>query len=338
MQLESTADHADKFDTIGADILGRILVVDDNEGNRDIMSRKLQRQGYTVETANSGVEALALIETGDFSLVVLDGMMPEMSGSETLKRSRLTRSGTELPVIIATARSAREDVVEALRQGANDYVTKPIDFPVAIARIGTLVNSHLGVRMLRQANQAMRDVSEQLEKEIFERERAEDKALHLARHDPLTGLGNRAKLFKVLAGAICNPAGYAELYCLDLDAFRAINDKHGYATGDAILKAVAVRLQDSLESDGCVARLGGDEFLILRVLDAAPEDDAAFGEALNKALSEPIKVGDTAHAVTAKVGRIGGRDLPKTVDEIMKAVDAMLYCGKTAGAQQSHAA
>lgn len=315
------------LDLIGADILGRILVVDDNEGNRDIMLRRLQRQGYTVDVAASGMEALDRIETGDFSLVVLDWMMPEMSGIETLKRIRLTRTGTELPVIIATARSARDDVLEALRLGANDYITKPIDFPVAIARIETLVTSQLGVRMLQQANEAMRDVNQQLDREVREREKAEDKALHMARHDALTGLANRAKFFKALNGAMSDAGRFMDVYCLDLEAFRSINDRHGYGVGDAVLKAVADRLREAAAHNGCAARLGGDEFVVLRILDTAPGNASDFADQLRLALSEPVTVGDTDYRVSVRVDRVHGGKMPKTADEVMRAVDVALYGG-----------
>ena len=231
-------------------------------------------------------------------------------------------------MVIATARSARSDVIEALRLGANDYITKPIDFPVALARIETLVTSHLGVRMLRQANEAMREVNQQLEKETREREKAEDKALHMARHDALTGLGNRAKLFKALKAALAAGAGPVEIYCVDLEGFRAINAAHGYAAGDAVLKAVAARLQDNLTCDGCVARLGGDEFVVLRVSDASAKLDVDFAEVLRDVLSEPIAAGDATIRVSARVGRVCGKDMPKTADGIMAAADLALYGGK----------
>ena len=273
-------------------------------------------------------EAVALVENGDYSLVVLDWMMPEMSGIDTLKRIRLTRSGTDLPVIIATARSARSDVIEALGAGANDYITKPIDFPVAIARIETLVTNHLGVRMLRQANEAMRNVNLQLEKETSEREKAEDKAAHLAKHDALTGLGNRTKLLKTLNAATRRSDSHLEIHCVDLEGFRAINGMYGYAVGDAVLKAVAARLQDALTGDGCVARLGGDEFAILRILDAPARNDPDFADMLRAALSQPVKVGDKALPVSARVSHVCCKGMPKSADEIMAEADLALSTGK----------
>jgi len=117
----------------------RLLVVDDNEMNRDMLSRRLTGRGYTVEVAKDGHEALAAVGRGSFDVILLDVMMPELSGIEVLERIRASWSQSDLPVVMATARDASQDVVEALKRGANDYVTKPLDFPVVLARVETQI-------------------------------------------------------------------------------------------------------------------------------------------------------------------------------------------------------
>ncbi len=116
---------------------GHILVVDDEEMNRDMLARRLQRRGFEVSTAVDGVDALEKIAEQEFDLVVLDIMMPRMNGIEVLERLRDNASLTDLPVIMATAKSDSETVVRTLQMGANDYVTKPLDFGVVMARIQT---------------------------------------------------------------------------------------------------------------------------------------------------------------------------------------------------------
>ena len=128
---------------------GTLLVVDDNELNRDALSRHLQRQGYLVTAAADGHEALARIAAGKYDVVLLDVEMPGMSGLEVLTRLRAAHSDTELPVIMVTARSQGPDIVEAFRLGANDYVTKPVDVPVALARIATHVSRKWAFEDLR---------------------------------------------------------------------------------------------------------------------------------------------------------------------------------------------
>ncbi len=119
-----------------------ILVVDDNADNRDMLSRRLIRRGYAVAVAEDGLAALKLIENEKFDLVLLDIMMPRMSGLEVLSTIRRTYSVADLPVIMATAKDQSDDIVSALKLGANDYVTKPLDFPVVLARVQTQLALH----------------------------------------------------------------------------------------------------------------------------------------------------------------------------------------------------
>ncbi|MEM6252717.1 MAG: response regulator [Cyanobacteria bacterium P01_D01_bin.156] len=115
-----------------------ILVVDDNEDNRDMLSRRLTRRGYLAVVVESGEAALDYIAThADVALVLLDIMMPGIDGIETLKRIRKNYSRQQLPVLMVTAKAQSDDMVKAFELGANDYITKPIDFAVTLARVET---------------------------------------------------------------------------------------------------------------------------------------------------------------------------------------------------------
>ena len=114
-----------------------LLVVDDNAENRDMLSRRLRGHGFTIAVAEDGPAALRLLEETPFDLVLLDVVMPGMSGLEVLRDLRSRHAASDLPVIMATARDDSNDIVTALRLGANDYVTKPLDFPVVLARVAT---------------------------------------------------------------------------------------------------------------------------------------------------------------------------------------------------------
>jgi class 3 adenylate cyclase len=142
-------------DTVQTDH-GSLLVVDDNEINRDVLSRRLVQRGYRVAVAADGRQALHVLMTQLFDLVLLDIMMPGMSGFEVLTILRERHSAAELPVIMATASDQSSDIVEALTLGANDYVTKPLDFPVVLARIRTQLS-------LKRAIQEIQRLAEQLE-------------------------------------------------------------------------------------------------------------------------------------------------------------------------------
>jgi len=114
-----------------------LLVVDDVADNRSILTRRLQRFGFDVSEADSGLAALELIEKGSFDLVLLDIMMPGIDGLETLRRIRKRKSASTLPIIMVTAKAESGNIVEAFELGANDYVTKPVDLAVAMARLNT---------------------------------------------------------------------------------------------------------------------------------------------------------------------------------------------------------
>ena len=109
--------------------------MDDNHYNLEVLSRRLIRRSYKTTCVESGEEALERLKTETFDLMLLDIMMPGIDGMEVLAQCRRTFSKAELPIIMVTSRNESEDVVEALHHGANDYVVKPIDFPVALARI-----------------------------------------------------------------------------------------------------------------------------------------------------------------------------------------------------------
>ena len=152
---------------------GRLLVVDDNEMNRDMLSRRLQRKGHEVVTADDGAAALELIERETFDVVLLDIMMPGIDGFEVLERLRAKHSATELPVIMATAKGERDDIVKALKMGANDYVTKPLDFAVVSARVQTQLSLKRAVdkivaleKDLARRNQALETANQRMSRDL----------------------------------------------------------------------------------------------------------------------------------------------------------------------------
>jgi diguanylate cyclase (GGDEF)-like protein/PAS domain S-box-containing protein len=130
-----------------------LLVVDDNKQNRDMLCRRLTREGFKTTAAEGGTPALECIARQKYDLVLLDIVMPDISGLEVLKLIRQAYSPMELPVIMATGHQQSEEVVEALNLGANDYVTKPLDFPVVLARIGTQLSR-------KQTDDALREREE----------------------------------------------------------------------------------------------------------------------------------------------------------------------------------
>lgn len=141
-----------------------LLVVDDIEANRDVLRRRLERSGHRVSVAPNGSAALKIISEQPIDLVLLDVMMPGMGGIEVLKRVRTTRSPTDLPIIMATAKDQSADIVEAFAAGASDYVTKPLDFAVVMARVKTQLLLRNSVRQVLELQDRLSDRNAELER------------------------------------------------------------------------------------------------------------------------------------------------------------------------------
>lgn len=131
----------------------RLLIVDDNEMNRDMLARRLARKGYVIGLADSAKELLPRVKEDGIDLVLLDIEMPEVTGLDALHALRESYSPTELPIIMVTAKNQSDDIVKALELGANDYLTKPIDFPVALARISTQLAHKKAQEALRESEE-----------------------------------------------------------------------------------------------------------------------------------------------------------------------------------------
>jgi DNA-binding response OmpR family regulator len=121
-----------------------LLLVEDDALNRDLLTRRLQRHGFRVTSVNDGIAALQLLVQQSYDLVLLDVMLPELSGLEILRIVRQTQSRTQLPIILITALDSTQDIVDGLEFGANDYVTKPFDFTEVLGRI----EAHLDIKQL----------------------------------------------------------------------------------------------------------------------------------------------------------------------------------------------
>jgi diguanylate cyclase (GGDEF)-like protein/PAS domain S-box-containing protein len=130
-----------------------LLLVDDDPNNQDLLSRRLRRAGYVTEVAGSGYEALDVLARREVDLVLLDSMMPGLSGIDLLRQLRQRFSPARLPIIMVTALGESERVVEALNLGANDYISKPVDFPVALARIKAQLERKRAEDALRESEE-----------------------------------------------------------------------------------------------------------------------------------------------------------------------------------------
>jgi diguanylate cyclase (GGDEF)-like protein len=330
----------------------RLLIVDDISDNRSILLRRFERRGFEVVEADSGFAAIELIERESFDLVLLDVMMPGIDGIETLKRIRSQNSASVLPVIMVTAKSESGNIVDALELGANDYVTKPVDFAVALARVNTQISRKRAEQQVVAANEELRKANEDLERrveertsrlidanqrlkaEIADREESQARSQYLAYHDSLTGLGNRLlfkeQLEEALKDASVTPHPFAVLF-LDLDGFKAVNDTLGHSIGDLLLKSVATKLRDILERTDRIARLGGDEFAILQVSAPQPGSSIALAEKIIEIVGQPCNIDGHDVAVGASVGIAVAHPGDMNTETFLKSADLAMYSAKSDG-------
>jgi diguanylate cyclase (GGDEF)-like protein len=333
-----------------AQVRPRLLIVDDISDNRALLTRRFERRGFDVTEAESGLAALELIEKETFDLVLLDVMMPGIDGMETLKRIRGRKSALALPVIMVTAKSESTNIVDALECGANDYVTKPVDFAVALARVNTQISRRRAEQQVEFANEQLRrtneelesrvdertrrlaDANQRLQEEIADREELQARSQYLAYHDSLTGLGNRLLFKEELEQALTEESAktLAVLF-VDLDGFKAVNDTGGHSVGDLLLKSLAAKLRDLLPPRDRIARLGGDEFAILQISGVQPSSSIALAERIIEVAAHPQNIEGHDVTVGASVGIAIVRPGEMNAETVLKCADLAMYSAKSGG-------
>ncbi len=283
----------------------KLLVVDDIADNREILRRRFTRRGYEVTEAENGPQALGLIGNNAYDIVLLDVVMPGMDGLAVLREIRTTWSQAMLPVIMVTAKTEVQDIVTALQLGANDYITKPVEFSIALARVEAHVARRRAEVALQNRIGELTRLNERLEHEITERQQSQARIHQMTYRDSLTGHGNRALLKEGLTQALQEQqktsASLAVLH-LNIDKFRAINDALGHAAGDALIKAVGQRLEGIAARTGIVARLGADEFAIVLKSVCDAKATACFVEDLLSRLAEPYRLDGQQHVLSCSAG------------------------------------
>ncbi len=262
---------------IASDSPPEVLIVDDSSVIRRAIANRLQIGGLRVKQAADGKQALSQIYAAPPDLVLLDIVMPGMDGMEVLKIVRQSLSKLQLPVILVTSRTSTRELVRGLDEGANDYITKPVDFDLLWARLSNQIMQKKAAEYMnavknkletevRQRTRELHENNKILQQEIHEKRLIEKKLQRQANYDVLTGLPNRNlatdRLEQTLIKAKREKLKPSVVF-VDLDNFKYVNDTLGHAAGDDLLKEAAIRLIDCVRESDTVARLGGDEFLLI---------------------------------------------------------------------------
>lgn len=256
----------------------KILLVEDDAEDAEFLRLSLAQHNHSVSLTRASLisDALTALENERFDVVLLDLNLPDGRGAECVERIR--GADDMMPIVVLSGHGDEDFAVEILNRGVQDYLVKWEG------------DGRIILRAIRYA---------------IERKRAEVKLTYLARLDWLTTLPNRHHLRDALAHmtkrALRGRRTMA-LLLLDLDGFKAVNETHGHAAGDALLRAVAERLKSSVREGDFLARLGGDEFaVLLEDVEGAGEIEAAARKIM-AAFREPFPVGGRQLAVTACVG------------------------------------
>jgi len=298
---------------IGTEILNaRILIVDDREANVSLVAQILSEEGYTeVSTTTNSLEVCALHRKNRYDLIVLDLQMPGMDGFEVMDGLKADESEDYLPVIALTAQPAHKR--RALQAGARDFISKPFD----LVDVTTRIHNMLEVRLLYKK---LENHNKELEQRML--------------HDIATGLPNRNLFNDRLSHAIALAKRHTwtlAVMFLDLDHFKCINDAHGHAVGDEVLKGVAKRLLQHARDEDTVCRNGGDEFLYLFMNPQGGENIQRIAGALLETIAQPIFMGDLQFVISASIGIAVYPGDGNSEEQLIRNADTAMYRAKKAG-------
>jgi diguanylate cyclase (GGDEF)-like protein len=290
----------------------RVLVAEDDPVSRKIVEVSLRQWQYEVVSVADGNQALNTLGGDDPPrLALLDWMMPGKDGPQVCREFRSKPSSRYIYIILLTARGAKDDIVEGLEAGADDYIIKPFDAIELRARLlagGRIVD---------------------LQDRLLE---AQEKLRHQATHDGLTGIMNRAAILEKLDVELQRSRRQKmplTVIMADIDGFKTINDTYGHQVGDIVLRNVAQSLSSTVRIYDALGRYGGEEFLLV-----APGCDAKEAGALGRRLQQRVRelvIDGLASNVTCSFGLVTTSDGQADTDGLIRAADDALYRAKANG-------
>ena len=295
--------------------MSKILVVDDIPANIEILKIHLSDVGYDILEACDGPQALDLLnEQGDdIDLVLLDVMMPGMSGLDVLKNIRMQENLKNTPVILVTANADDQNVAEGLDLGAFDYIIKPYSLMVLLARVRTALREKERLDLLEK----------------------------WATTDPLTELYNRRHFFDLADRELERSRrlkSELSFIMLDIDFFKQVNDQHGHLTGDNALILLSNILKDALRKVDFCCRFGGEEF-VLCLPDTPSQGAWEVAERIRTQVAcTPLPTQDNKEIYIQVSLGIASSKREHSVEVILKRADEALYKAKESGRNQTKVA
>lgn len=287
-----------------SDTSSTILLVDDNVENLDILVNLLS--DYDVRDVIDGESALEVVRQEKIDLILLDIMMPGMDGYEACRRLKSDPLTEKIPVIFITSKGDGESIDKAYQISGNDYITKPFRAKELLARVNV-----------------------QLElKNLF------NELTYLAYHDSLTGILNRRRFFELGNEAFARSENIAAVM-IDIDSFKSINDKHGHAAGDEIIKMVTHTIAMAIPDGVLFGRLGGEEFILI-CESYSYEGAKIWIDFIRKQIeNNQIEFDGKTLSCTISSGVADKTAQMKSLEELIMEADRALYQAKGLGKNQT---
>jgi len=252
----------------------KILLVEDSKSQAETAKDFLEKNGYEVILAENGKTAIKAVKTAPVDVILLDLLLPDMSGNEVCRWLKLSEDTKGIPIIMLTVKDDVTDKVAALESGANDYLPKPYNNVELNARIYSCLRTNALQDELKQKNLQLECVLKKVEL--------------MAVTDQLTGIYNRRQAETILQKEFKTAVRYKTPFTcmmIDIDHFKDINDTFGHHTGDAALKEIAKIIAESAREADTVARWGGEEFIVI-LPQTNKEEALQAASRIVKAISE----------------------------------------------------
>ncbi len=283
-----------------------VLIADDNTDTRLTIANALVLDGLGIEYAANGQEALSKFKSCQPDLVIMNEVMPVMTGFDACFQMNQTPDGRNTPILMVTALGSDESIETAFKIGATDFIPKPINSLVLRRRV----------------------------KRVLDARQSEKKVEQLAYIDGLTGLPNRAacadRLMQNLAFARRNASRLAVMF-IGIDHFQDVNDNLGRAAGDTLLKFIAERVGGCVRSEDTLARLGGDEFVVVLSSVKGPKGIDTVAKTLLKILSAPFHLADREIYVGVSIGISMYPEDGGDRETLLKNADTAMHRAKALG-------
>jgi diguanylate cyclase (GGDEF)-like protein len=299
--------------TAGDEPIMKILVADDSNTTRELISASLIKFGHKVIAATNGIEALEKFKTEHPDLIILDVIMHGMDGFDCAQAIRAHDRDDWVPIIFLSGAVDDENIARGINAGGDDYLTKPFSEVTLAAKI--------------KAMQRIVDMRQKLFATT-------EKLGVLSAIDALTGINNRLQFEKVINEKIKQADEKKQslaLLFIDLDNFKSINDHLGHHIGDLLLKEIASRLSSTLRSNDFLARIGGDEFAVILSDIQLIETAGQIAKKILNVLTLPFNLAGNDIIMSSSIGIANYPFADSDVTALIQSADVAMYHAKSLG-------